>query len=409
CYRQNEFASAANNFQMATTLVDDETLRRDSFFMEAWSYFSDKNYSVAVRKFELIYQRYTNDNLGMSALFRCGKCYENLGSKVKAAEVYNRIVTDYPDSYFVANALLELVKTDLEKRDFIAANKKTDRLQNLSPVFYYQALLLQAQGYLSLERYSEAYSIYNYCLQSDFFRKGSDDAAKDNIKYWTAYCAEKTNDDISAAELLSDIGEESALYMESAQLMLVIYGKNNQTAKEKTLLTEIMPKVTDKILTETYAKRLSEIALIEKGFSKEEAKLALKAESGDISDKYQLALFYVQSPDTQNVDKGITLMKEIAAHDKGIVGAKANLKVADKSLDENVFDEAAKLYLRSANDKNYESDNEVKAESLYKCAYCYYRLGKTSLFDFTLNKLKADFAESDWTAKAIDLEKRVRR
>ena len=409
CYRQNEFASAANNFQMATTLVEDETLRRDSFFMEAWSYFSDKNYSVAVRKFELIYQKYTKDNLGMSALFRCGKCYENLGSKVKADEIYNRIVTEYPNSYFVPNALLELVKTDLEKRDFIAANKKTDRLQNLSPVFYYQALLLQAQAYLSQERYSEAYSIYNYCLLSDFFRKGSDAAAKDNIRYWTAYCAEKTNDDISASELLADIGENSALYMEASQLLLIIYGKNNQTAKEKTLLTEIMPKVTDKVLTENYAKRLSEIALMEKGFSKEEAKLALKAESGEIGDKYQLALFYVQSADTQNVEKGITLMKDIAAHDKGTIGAKANLKVADKFLDENVFDEASKLYLKSANEKNYDSDNEVKAESLYKCAYCYYRLGKTSLFDFTLNKLKTDFAESDWTGTAIELEKRVRR
>ena len=398
-YRESIFTDSAKNFGAASLLDIGEELKRDSYYMEAWSYFSNKDYQTASVKFESVYKKYNNEEIGLKSYFQMAKCYENLKRVDKAIEVYTKIYTETKDSIYKENAIFELIKYNLTNKEFNTANKLLSDLSKINSEgdFYYKAILLQADSFMSSERYSEAYSNYNFYL-----RKNENKENLDVIYYWSGYCAYQIKDDISAIEMLSYLTvnyRNSNFYYETLSLLQSIYNRQKDIIKEKETINKLMLVEKDQNKIKTLINMLDEINLIEKGYSSEEANLILKSKSGDIEDKFNLAYFYYKGKDMEN---GMSMLKEISEKNRDKYGAISNNIIADKILSENNFEEASKLYLKTAS--YYKADSEIVSEALYKAGYCYFKLDKTKLAQTIIDKLKKDFPDSSWSAKAVELE-----
>ncbi|HOF00754.1 MAG TPA: tetratricopeptide repeat protein [Spirochaetota bacterium] len=401
-YKTSNFLDSAKNFGTASLLDIEPALKKDSFLMEAWSYFSNKDFQAAAQKFENIYKSFYPDEIGVKAYFQMGKCYENLKKTDKSLEVYNKIYKEFPDSPYKESAAFELIKYNLSVKNINETNALINALYSMNPdsTFYYKSLLIQAETFMSLNRYSEAFSNYSFYL-----KKTKDRENLDIIYYWAGYSAYQIKDDISSLEYLNiliDGYKNSNFFLDALLLQQTIYNRTGDLVKEKETINRILvaEKSPDKI--QKYINRLDEIKLIESGLSKEEAELVLKSKSGKIEDLYALALFYYNRGEKE---RAAAIFKDITDKDKERLGARANNILGNIELDKNAYEEAARIYLKTAT--AFVPDADAAGEALYKAAYCYFKLDKPKLTQTLVDKLKKDFAGSEWTLKGIEIEKRI--
>lgn len=401
-YKTSNFLDSAKNFGTASLLDIESALKKDSFLMEAWSYFSNKDFLAAAQKFDNIYKSYYPEEIGVKAYFQMGKCYENLKKTDKYLEVYNKIYKEFPDSPYKESAAFELIKYNLAGKNINETNAIINSLYNMNPesTFYYKSLLLQAETFMSLNRYSEAFSNYSFYL-----KKTKDAENLDIIYYWAGYSAYQIKDDISSLEYLNillDKYKNSNFFLDALLLQQLIYNRTGDLVKEKETINKILvvEKNSDKI--RQYINRLDEIKLIEGGLSKEEAELTLKSKSGKIEDLYNLANFYYNRGEKE---RAAAIFKDITDKDKERYGARANNILGNIELEKNSYEEAARIYLKTAT--AFVPDADAAGEALYKAAYCYFKLDKPKLTQALVDKLKKDFAGGEWTLKGIEIEKRI--
>ncbi|MBP7553956.1 MAG: tetratricopeptide repeat protein [Spirochaetes bacterium] len=401
-YKTSNFLDSAKNFGTASLLDIEPALKKDSFLMEAWSYFSNKDFQAAAQKFENIYKSYYPDEIGVKAYFQMGKCYENLKKTDKSLEVYGKIYKEFADSPYKESAVFELIKHNLSAKNINETNALINALYSMNPdsTFYYKSLLMQAETFMSLNRYSEAFSNYSFYL-----KKTKDKENMDIVYYWAGYSAYQIKDDISSLEYLNillDGYKNSNFFLDALLLQQLIYNRTGDLVKEKETINRILvaEKSPDKI--QKYINRLDEIKLIEGGLSKEEAELVLKSKSGKIEDLFNLANFYYNRGEK---DRASVIFKDISDKDKERYGARANNILGNLELEKNAYEEAARIYLKTAT--AFVPDADAAGEALYKAAYCYFKLDKPKLTQALVDKLKKDFAESEWTVKGIEIEKRI--
>lgn len=403
-YKISNFNESTKFFNISSNSLLDANLLKDSYYMEAMSYFSNRNYNLSYQKFEVIYKKYYPEELSIMAFYYMAKSLENLNKIEEALKNYYKIYTESNLIEYKILSLFELIKYNLNNNNIEEANNLIKQLENLDKdkKIYFQVLLLQAETFISLKRYSEAYSIYNY-----YIKNKKDDKDLDYIYYWAAYSAEMIKDYISAKyfyEIIENSYLDSKFYYITLYSLLKIYKIENDYLKEKEIIRKILLIEKEKKKIEELYNRIREIELIEKGISEEEANLLLLVEKGDIEAKINLAKLYIKS---KNKSKGIELLTNIAKERNDKFGAIANNILGDLILEENNYQEALIMYLKTV--QNYKAKKDTIAEALYKSSYCYYKLNNPSLALKIIERIKKDFAEMDWSLKSIELEKRIQR
>lgn len=403
-YKISNFNESAKFFGLATNMLSNLDLVKDSSYMEAMCYFSNRDYNTAYLKFEFIYKKYSSDETGIMALYYMAKSLENSNKIDNAINIYSKIYNESKSIKYKTLSLFELIKYNLNKNRIEEANNLIKSLENLDKDgdLYFQVLLLQAESFISLKRYSEAFSIYNYYLKNTKEQKDLD-----YIYYWAAYCADEIKDYISSKyfyEILINKYDSSKFYYKAIYSLLKIYKNENNYIKEREIISKILLIERDKDKVEELYKRIREIELIEKGLSDEEARLSLLVEKGDIEAKLELARLYLKG---KNIEKGIAMISEIAKERNDRFGAIANNLVGDRELEENKYREALSIYQKTI--QNYKGTKESIAEALYKISYCYYKLDNSANSLKIIERLKKDFSDTEWTIKAIELEKRINR
>jgi TolA-binding protein len=72
------------------------------------TFFHQKNYETALREYSRLAILYDYPTWQAGALLQAGKCHELLGEAKEAAELYRRIVKDYPHTTFAEQAAQRL-------------------------------------------------------------------------------------------------------------------------------------------------------------------------------------------------------------------------------------------------------------------------------------------------------------
>lgn len=401
-YKVSSYDKSSKNFKIAASLPIKEKLKRDSLYMEAWCYYSKKDYKNAANKLMDIYKTFYPDKLAVKAYFQAGKSYQNMGSDDKSLVIYTKIYREFPGTSFKEDSLFEIIKIKLKQEKTREASDLISNFKNKYPnsPLYKDILLKQAETLLSLKKYSESLSVYSFFIRN--FENYND---IDSVYYWAGYCAQKIKDYETAIDYLSvvvDRYNSSKFYYESLRILYKIYSTLKNYKKEEVTLKYLIKLEKDKKLITEYKKKVEELDLIRRGKSEEEASLLESAKSGKIKDKYNLAFFYYTKDDEQ---KGYEMLIDIANSNKGEYGARANLIIGNKKLLDKEYNDALKLFMKSVS--FYQSTKDIIAESLYKSAYCYYKLEKNKSATTIINTLRDKFVDSKWTQKANDLQKRI--
>ena len=402
-YKRSDYIKAAENFKIAKSLNIKEKLVKDSYFMEAWCFFSKKDFKKSAQKFEKIYKKYYPDNLSIKAYFQMGKSLENTNNKSKALNIYEEIYKSSYRSDYKKDALYEIIKDSLNKKDLKQSNKLIKDFGKKFPKseLYKNILLVQAETLLSKNRFSEALSIYIFYIKNF---KNSDNL--DTTYYWAGYCANKTKDYGTAKNYLNYMIKnynKSSLKNSALSVLLEVYNKQKDYKNEETTLKNILKVEKDKQKIKFYKKRLRELNIIKKGYEEEEANLIIKSESKNITDQFNLAKYYYQKKDKT---KGLKMLKEITKNDSKVIGSTANQILGDEELDKKNYEKAVKLYLNTLS--SYRTTKKIKAEALYKSAFCYFKLGNNKSSKTILKKLRSDFSDTKWAKKGLELEKRIK-
>jgi len=266
--------------------------------------------------------------------------------------------------------------------------------------YYKDILILQAEKLTLGEKYSESLSIYGFIIKN--FKESKD---LDNIYYWGGYAAEKTKDISTAKDYLNIVikeYEESTFYKDALIILSSIYGQGKDHVNEKKILQSLLKIEKDINKINEYNKRLKIIEKINMGMDEKEASLLIRVEKGEIEAKLELAEYYYQNND---IEKSKKLFNEILIKDKNIIGSKANIGLGNIEFDNKKYKEAVSIFLNTI--KAYKTTNEIKAESLYKTAFTYFRMNKNDASKKVLQKLFSSFPDSEWTTKGKELEGRI--
>ena len=75
------------------------------------TYFQQENYAAAVREYLKVDSVYSFPHWQAAALLQAARCYSQLGQEKEAGELYARVLQNYPQTEFVAEASRKLMET----------------------------------------------------------------------------------------------------------------------------------------------------------------------------------------------------------------------------------------------------------------------------------------------------------
>jgi tetratricopeptide (TPR) repeat protein len=88
-------------------------------FSRAEKMFQKKSYDNALVLFNEYLDRFPDGPMADAALMRTGAIHVALGNNDSARDVYNRLITEYPESYFVPDAGIEIMVTYYNQGDYV--------------------------------------------------------------------------------------------------------------------------------------------------------------------------------------------------------------------------------------------------------------------------------------------------
>lgn len=102
-YRSGQYQEAISRFQslLAQSMTND--LSDNCQYWTGECYYDMRNYRQAIVEFEKVFT-FPKSNKDPDAQLKLGLCYMNLGDTAKAGEEFNRLITNYPKSSYVARA-----------------------------------------------------------------------------------------------------------------------------------------------------------------------------------------------------------------------------------------------------------------------------------------------------------------
>jgi len=102
-YNNRNYKDAISIFESLLSRDSNNSLSDNCQYWIGEAYYGLKNFNQAIVEFTKVFS-FNNSNKADAAQLKLGLCYVRLGETVKAREEFQRLITDYPDSEFVARA-----------------------------------------------------------------------------------------------------------------------------------------------------------------------------------------------------------------------------------------------------------------------------------------------------------------
>jgi TolA-binding protein len=82
--------------------------RHEAYKLIGDIYFNRLEYEKAIRSYQSLYEEFSGTESGVEAYFDIGLCYHKMGYEKKAAQIFNDIATNHPESMYTKDARLQL-------------------------------------------------------------------------------------------------------------------------------------------------------------------------------------------------------------------------------------------------------------------------------------------------------------
>ena len=180
----------------------DKTAKGRELYEQAEKLFQAKAYEDALNVFDEYLVKYPDQPLADEALVKMGKIYAALGRDEAKINVYQRLVKDYPESWFVPDAMLEILATYYNKGRFKEViMQAADILERTdSKPYIFQTYVYLADTYMAMDAPMDAI----YFINIAYNKAPSEEKEHIRVKLKSAIDRLKTEDIFSLLVRMDD-------------------------------------------------------------------------------------------------------------------------------------------------------------------------------------------------------------
>jgi len=99
---------AVNELNEYLEIYNNGIHRNEAYRLIAEIYLEQFEYQRAIHNYRLLYEEFSNTDDGVYAFYQIGLCYKKMGYDEKAADVFQSILSDHPDSVYAAQAKIQI-------------------------------------------------------------------------------------------------------------------------------------------------------------------------------------------------------------------------------------------------------------------------------------------------------------
>lgn len=135
----------------------------DQLFSRAEKMFQEKSYEKALTFFNEYLDRYPDRPLAGAALMKTGAIHMTLGDNDRARNIYKRLIAEYPDSYFIPDAAIEIMVTYYNQGEYIKViEQAADFLEHAVSVSnIIRTYVLMGDTYMAIGSHTDAVNYYS--------------------------------------------------------------------------------------------------------------------------------------------------------------------------------------------------------------------------------------------------------
>jgi branched-chain amino acid transport system substrate-binding protein len=225
-------------------------------FSRAEKMFQEKSYNNALVLYNEYLDRFSDRSMADAALMRIGAIHVTLGNNDKARNSYNRLIAEYPKSYFIPDAKIEIMVTYYNQRDYEKViDQAADFLKHaVSESHILRTSVLAGDAYLALGYPKDAVNYYAtaYATAQDPGKKVIISKLKDAVRQLSsqdvAFLLKGREERFPAGYLMFQLGTISAgeeKYDEALRVLSEFIEKfpdHENVQQAKNLITEINQK-----------------------------------------------------------------------------------------------------------------------------------------------------------------------
>ncbi len=97
--REGRFDLAIMQFNEFLTQFPNGPLADDAQYWLAECYYAKKDYAKAIPEFEKVEKLHPQSDKLTQSIFKLGRCYQETGNIARAKPIFNRLLTEFPDSF----------------------------------------------------------------------------------------------------------------------------------------------------------------------------------------------------------------------------------------------------------------------------------------------------------------------
>ena len=135
----------------------------DQLFSRAEKMFQEKSYEKALTFFNEYLDRYPDRPLAGAALMKTGAIHMTLGDNDRARNIYKRLIAEYPNSYFIPDAAIEIIVTYYNQGEYIKViEQAADFLEHAVSVSnIIRTYVLMGDTYMAIGSHTDAVNYYS--------------------------------------------------------------------------------------------------------------------------------------------------------------------------------------------------------------------------------------------------------
>ena len=135
----------------------------DQLFSRAEKMFQEKSYEKALTFFNEYLDRFPDRPLAGAALIKMGAIHMTLGDNDRARNVYKRLIAEYPDSYFIPDAGIEIMVTYYNQGEYLKVIEQAagflEHAVSVSHII--RTYVLMGDTYMAIGSHTDAVNYYS--------------------------------------------------------------------------------------------------------------------------------------------------------------------------------------------------------------------------------------------------------
>jgi TolA-binding protein len=379
-YQVKNYQQAIKTYQVIILKSGDdlrhsETLEK-TYFGLAWAYLKSGDVDSAVKNFQVVKDKTESKTVKISALTQIGDAYQDAEQFLKAIEVYDKILQDYPDSpytdyvqYRQGIALLKMEKIEAATLSFQSLKANFPASKFLNDINYYLAVAyFKKEDWATAKEYIEKF-IRDLPYANEFL------AEAQYIRALSAFNLQDYQDALRTFEIiLKDHAREPTLIRNAELYIAKCHYKMGETPLALTEFQTLVTKYPKSKIAQDALMWLGDHSLENSDFGGAITYYRQFIDDFPGSDKLSLIYFELGRAHQakEEFDQAVNSFKHIDDTQAPELYAKARLAIADifaKDLDP---DSAVQTYQNISNiSPEFKRDAHIKIAEVYKKANNY--------------------------------------